>query len=161
LTYIPQVEDTIWREYLQPLPDCFRVNVKQFRNIFETAMAQLVRLHSRIPTSVLLRQPHVQLLHPRFNLSPITSLHRLSSRMTASYQRRFAPARSTSGSYFSLVPKAQGNDTASGDWSFVSAVDGQKQWAYKGHPLYRFAKDTQPGQANGDGVKGVWHTAKP
>src|SRR6516164_7857763 len=115
-------------EYLQPLPDCFRVNVKQFRNIFETAMAQLVRLHSRIPTSVLLRQPHVQLLHPRFNLSPITSLHRLSSRMTASYQRRFAPARSTSGSYFSLVPKAQGNDTASGDWSFVSAVDGQKQW---------------------------------
>ncbi|MDW3689343.1 hypothetical protein RA280_48160, partial [Cupriavidus sp. CV2] len=36
-------------QVLQPLPDCFRVNFKQFRNIFETAMAQLVRLHSRIP----------------------------------------------------------------------------------------------------------------
>jgi hypothetical protein len=34
--------------------------------------------------------------------------------MTASYQRRFAPARSTSGSYFSLVPKffRAGSDAA-------------------------------------------------
>jgi predicted lipoprotein with Yx(FWY)xxD motif len=54
----------------------------------------------------------------------------------------------------------QADDRASGDWSFATAVNGQKQWAYKGHPLYRFAKDTQPGQTNGDGVKGVWHTAK-
>ncbi|WP_316157518.1 zinc ribbon domain-containing protein [Cupriavidus sp. BIC8F] len=75
-------------------------------------MAQLVRLHSRIPTSVLLRQPHVQPLHPRFNLSPVTSLHRLSSRRTASYQRRFAPATSTSGSYFSPVPKGHQRDYA-------------------------------------------------
>ncbi|WP_206997202.1 hypothetical protein [Trinickia mobilis] len=26
---------------------------------------------------------------------------------------------------------------------------------------YRFAKDKQPGQMNGDGFKGVWHIAKP
>lgn len=56
---------------------------------------------------------------------------------------------------------AHGDDRASGDWSFVTVADGQKQWAYKGHPLYRFSKDTQPGQAAGDGVKGVWHIAKP
>ncbi|WP_009473227.1 hypothetical protein [Rhodococcus sp. JVH1] len=35
--------------------------------------------------------------------------------------------------------------------------DGAEQITYDGHPLYRFAKDTAPGQTSGDGVKGTWH----
>ncbi|MFC9841442.1 hypothetical protein ACFVKB_48015 [Rhodococcus sp. NPDC127530] len=35
--------------------------------------------------------------------------------------------------------------------------DGAQQAVYDGHPLHRFAKDTAPGQTNGDGVKGQWH----
>ncbi len=52
-------------------------------------------------------------------------------------------------------------DTASGDWTFVQTHDGKKQWAYKGKPLYRFVKDANPGDATGDGARGVWHIAKP
>jgi predicted lipoprotein with Yx(FWY)xxD motif len=56
---------------------------------------------------------------------------------------------------------ADSHDKASGDWSFVPTVDGTNQWAHKGHPLYRFAKDKKSGEVNGDGVKGVWHVATP
>lgn len=53
------------------------------------------------------------------------------------------------------------NDQASGDWSFVDTHDGKRQWAYKGQPLYRFVKDTKPGDKMGDGIRGMWHVAKP
>jgi predicted lipoprotein with Yx(FWY)xxD motif len=52
-------------------------------------------------------------------------------------------------------------DKASGDWSLIASADGKHQWGYKGRPLYRFAKDKQPGQMNGDGLNGMWHTVKP
>lgn len=52
-------------------------------------------------------------------------------------------------------------DKASGDYSIVIRDDGSRQWAYKGKPLYRWAKDQKPGDATGDGVKNVWHAAKP
>ena len=40
--------------------------------------------------------------------------------------------------------------------------DGSKQWAYKGKPLYTFAKDTKPGDVTGDGfLNGAWHLAMP
>ena len=42
----------------------------------------------------------------------------------------------------------------------VDRSDGTKQWAYDGKPLYFFVKDTKPGEAMGDGMKGVWHTVK-
>ena len=49
-----------------------------------------------------------------------------------------------------------------GDWTVVTRDDGSKQWAYKGKPLYTFAKDTKPGDTTGDGfLNGAWHTAKP
>ena len=35
---------------------------------------------------------------------------------------------------------------ASGDWTVVTRDDGGKQWAYKGKPLYTWAKDTQAGR---------------
>ncbi len=51
--------------------------------------------------------------------------------------------------------------SAAGDWTVLTRGDGSAQWAYKGHPLYTFAKDAKPGDANGDGFKNVWHLAKP
>ncbi|WP_024973288.1 hypothetical protein [Ralstonia pickettii] len=56
---------------------------------------------------------------------------------------------------------ADAYDKASGNWSFVMRDDGQRQWAYKGHPLYHWVIDKKPGDATGDGIKGVWHVAKP
>ena len=35
------------------------------------------------------------------------------------------------------------------------------QVALNGKPLYTYSLDTAPGDANGDGVGGVWHAAKP
>jgi predicted lipoprotein with Yx(FWY)xxD motif len=50
---------------------------------------------------------------------------------------------------------------ASGSFSFITRDDGRKQWAYKGKPLYTWANDKKPGDANGDGVNRVWHVASP
>jgi predicted lipoprotein with Yx(FWY)xxD motif len=49
-----------------------------------------------------------------------------------------------------------------GPWTIVTRDDGLKQWAYKGKPLYAFAKDSKPGDKTGDGfLQGAWHVAKP
>lgn len=47
------------------------------------------------------------------------------------------------------------------NWSMVMRDDGMKQWAYKGQPVYTWVKDKAAGDRTGDGVGGVWHTAKP
>jgi len=57
---------------------------------------------------------------------------------------------------------ASGDAKASGDWSVVTRDDGAKQWAYKGKPLYTWARDTKPGDTTGDGVNNnTWHIATP
>jgi predicted lipoprotein with Yx(FWY)xxD motif len=56
---------------------------------------------------------------------------------------------------------AKDGDKASGDYSIVTRDDGSKQWAYKGKPLYLWAKDQKSGDKTGDGVNNVWHVAKP
>ena len=57
---------------------------------------------------------------------------------------------------------ASGDAKASGDWSIITRDDGSKQWAYKGKPLYTWAKDTKPGDTTGDGVaNNTWHIARP
>ncbi|WP_372525395.1 hypothetical protein [Piscinibacter sp.] len=56
---------------------------------------------------------------------------------------------------------ADGTAQSTGDWSVIARDDGQKQWAYKGKPLYFWAKDGKPGDKNGDGFNKVWHTATP
>ena len=43
----------------------------------------------------------------------------------------------------------------------ITRDDGGKQWAYKGKPLYLWAKDAKPGDKTGDGFNNVWHVAKP
>jgi predicted lipoprotein with Yx(FWY)xxD motif len=52
-------------------------------------------------------------------------------------------------------------ESASGDYSVVVRDDGKKQWAYKGKPLYHWAKDQKAGDKTGDGFNNVWHVAKP
>lgn len=48
------------------------------------------------------------------------------------------------------------------DWTMITRDDGTMQWAYKGRPLYTFAKDTKPGETMGDGfLNGAWHIAQP
>ena len=49
---------------------------------------------------------------------------------------------------------------ADGDWTVVTRDDGAKQWAYKGKPLYLWAKDQKPGDRTGDGFNNVWRVAK-
>jgi Uncharacterized protein conserved in bacteria len=48
-----------------------------------------------------------------------------------------------------------------GDYTVVTRDDGSKQWAYKGKPLYAWAKDAKPGDTTGEGVNNVWHIARP
>ena len=55
---------------------------------------------------------------------------------------------------------AQASDAASGDWTIVTRDDGSKQWAFKGSPLYTYAKDAKAGDASGDGKGNVWHVVK-
>jgi predicted lipoprotein with Yx(FWY)xxD motif len=56
---------------------------------------------------------------------------------------------------------AAGGAAPSPDWSMVKRDDGSMQWAYKGKPLYTWAKDQKPGDKTGDGfLNNSWHTAK-
>ncbi len=49
----------------------------------------------------------------------------------------------------------------SGNFSYISRNDGQKQLVYKGKPLYFFVKDKNPGDRTGDNVNNVWHVVTP
>ncbi len=51
--------------------------------------------------------------------------------------------------------------TPSGDWTVITRDDGKAQWAYKGKPLYFWAKDQKPGDRTGDGFNKVWQLARP
>jgi predicted lipoprotein with Yx(FWY)xxD motif len=56
---------------------------------------------------------------------------------------------------------AAANAKPSGNWTIVTRDDGAKQWAYKGKPLYLWAKDQKPGDKTGDGMaSNAWHVAK-
>ena len=56
--------------------------------------------------------------------------------------------------------KASGGDEGVGDFSIIKRTDGTMQWAYKGKPLYYWAKDRKPGDTKGDGIYDVWHLAR-
>ena len=49
-----------------------------------------------------------------------------------------------------------------GHLGLVTRPDHSKQITYKGHPLYRFAQDTKPGDTKGQGFKdvGTWSVIK-
>lgn len=52
----------------------------------------------------------------------------------------------------------EGKETGTG-WTQAKRKDGSIQWVYDGRPLYFFYEDKKPGDAMGDGMNGVWHTA--
>jgi predicted lipoprotein with Yx(FWY)xxD motif len=56
---------------------------------------------------------------------------------------------------------AQTADQPVGDFMAIARDDGQKQWAYKGKPLYTWPEDQEPGDTFGDGYLKVWHLVKP
>jgi predicted lipoprotein with Yx(FWY)xxD motif len=58
-------------------------------------------------------------------------------------------------------PLAAAGGAPSGDWSVITRDEGAAQWAYKGKPLYTWAKDSRPGDVTGDGVNNIWHVAQP
>lgn len=47
------------------------------------------------------------------------------------------------------------------DYTVITRDDGNKQWAYKGKPLYFWVKDSKPGDTTGDGFNNFWHLARP
>jgi predicted lipoprotein with Yx(FWY)xxD motif len=51
------------------------------------------------------------------------------------------------------MPKDQGQ----GPFAIVMRDDGERQWAFKGKPLYTWSGDKQPGDKNGDNFNNVWH----
>lgn len=54
-----------------------------------------------------------------------------------------------------LVAAAGAEAMAGGEeWTVIAREDGTHQWAFRGHPLYTFIKDTMPGEVNGDGAAG-------
>jgi predicted lipoprotein with Yx(FWY)xxD motif len=52
---------------------------------------------------------------------------------------------------------AEAGAMAEGDWTIVTRDDGTLIWAYDGLPLYYFARDTNPGDVNGNQPDGTWH----
>ncbi|MEU4685420.1 SCO0930 family lipoprotein [Streptomyces xinghaiensis] len=62
------------------------------------------------------------------------------------------------------VPAADVSSTSGIDAALLGEVtrsDGTKQLTVDGWPMYRYAKDTEPWQTNGQGVGGTWHAAAP
>jgi predicted lipoprotein with Yx(FWY)xxD motif len=54
------------------------------------------------------------------------------------------------------APKKIDIDDLSGDVGVTKTADGKRQLTYNGWPLYYYAQDTKPGDANGQGVKDEW-----
>jgi predicted lipoprotein with Yx(FWY)xxD motif len=53
------------------------------------------------------------------------------------------------------------SDTAlSGTLSVLADPNGS-QVVYNGHPLYRYASDSAPGDTRGEGIEGLWHVVTP
>jgi predicted lipoprotein with Yx(FWY)xxD motif len=46
-----------------------------------------------------------------------------------------------------------------GDWSTIGRPDGAAQWAFRGLPVYTYAKDPVPGATLGDGFGQIWRLA--
>jgi predicted lipoprotein with Yx(FWY)xxD motif len=75
------------------------------------------------------------------------------------------PAKSNcNGSCATFWPPVNGPATSgpgvTGKLGTIRRSDGAVQATYNGHPLYTYAGDTAPGQANGNGLNasgGVWH----
>jgi predicted lipoprotein with Yx(FWY)xxD motif len=55
----------------------------------------------------------------------------------------------------------EAGDGVTGEIGTTEREDGTTQVTYEGMPLYFYASDTEPGDAIGEGVGGVWFIASP
>jgi predicted lipoprotein with Yx(FWY)xxD motif len=62
---------------------------------------------------------------------------------------------------FMWPPMLAGDAKPSGAFTVITREGGERQWVYKGKPLYLFSGDAEPGDNNGNGVNGVWRVATP
>jgi predicted lipoprotein with Yx(FWY)xxD motif len=69
---------------------------------------------------------------------------------TGSCRSTWPPLLTSSGS----APSAPAGIT--GSFGTLKRPDGGAQVTFNGMPLYRYSGDTAPGQANGQGIGGVW-----
>jgi len=60
-----------------------------------------------------------------------------------------------------LVVKAGTSPTGVAGLGTTRRSDGALQVTYKDEPLYTYSGDTAPGQANGEGIGGVWFVVHP
>ncbi len=59
------------------------------------------------------------------------------------------------------VTSATAGSGVSGKLGTILRPDGGTQVTYKGMPLYTYSGDQSPGQANGQGIQGVWFAMTP
>lgn len=52
-----------------------------------------------------------------------------------------------------------GATAAVGEWRAI-ARGAERQWAFRGRPVYTYAEDS-PGTQAGDGIDGAWHVLTP
>ena len=73
-------------------------------------------------------------------------------------ERRRSPARVRSNAVPTCDTKcrtllrpfaAPADAYASGFWGIATSPDGARQWAYRGHPLFTYVEDRQPGDMKG------------
>jgi predicted lipoprotein with Yx(FWY)xxD motif len=78
-----------------------------------------------------------------------------------SYDKDAEPGRATcvgdcAKSWPAAVARPYAKPTV--NWSIIEGADGNRQWAYRGKPLYSFAGDTKIGDAKGNNAaEGAWH----
>lgn len=65
------------------------------------------------------------------------------------------------GNWPPFLAKESDESKETGDLTVIDRTDGTYQWAMKGMPLYFFSGDAAKGDANGDGMKGVWDAVHP
>lgn len=65
------------------------------------------------------------------------------------------------GGCLAVWPAARSGDATGKEFGVITRDDGSKQLTYQGKPLYYFANDKKPGEANGDNVQGTWHVVRP
>jgi len=82
--------------------------------------------------------------------------------LSAERRGRFICTDSTCLSFWHPLVVAKGTrPTGRVALGTIRRPDGRMQVTYKGAPLYTFARDTKPGETNGQGFKdvGVWHVS--
>lgn len=81
------------------------------------------------------------------------------------YDKDTTGVSNCSGGCLAAWPAYSSGATAQGTFpaniSVITRSDGSMQFAWKGMPLYYYAKDKVAGDVTGDGVGGVWHLVKP